>query len=183
MKSKSKAANGSNGVEQLRAKLIPISKLKPHPRNYRNHPAEQVEQIKESIRRSGLFRNVVIAKDGTILAGHGVVEACRGLGMKNLMAVTLPIESESKAALAVLAGDNELSRMGTVDDRLLSQILTEVRESEIGLLGTGYSDAALESLIGRLGNQPPTDFPEVSEGVNVEFQCPKCSYRWSGKPS
>ena len=30
---------------------------------------------------------------------------------------------------------------------------------------------------------PPADFPTADENLPTEFQCPKCSYRWSGKPS
>ena len=46
--------------------------LKPHPRNYRDHPQDQIDHLIQSIRENGFYRNVVVANDNTILAGHGV---------------------------------------------------------------------------------------------------------------
>jgi hypothetical protein len=53
--------------------LIAIKELKPHPRNYRSHPEDQLVHLVNSIKQHGFYRNVVVAKDNTILAGHGVV--------------------------------------------------------------------------------------------------------------
>lgn len=54
--------------------------LREHPRNYRKHPASQVAHIAASLTEHGVYRPVVIARDNTILAGHGVVLAARSLG-------------------------------------------------------------------------------------------------------
>ena len=54
---------------------IDIEKLIPHPDNYKEHPDQQLDHIIRSIEDHGFYRNVVIAKDNTILAGHGVVLA------------------------------------------------------------------------------------------------------------
>jgi hypothetical protein len=125
-----------------------ISDLKPHPRNYKTHPPEQVEHIKAAIRRSGMYKNVVIANDSTILAGHGVVLALTSLGASEALAVRLDCGPDDPEAIAVMAGDNEIARMGVRDDKLLAGLLTEVREKDpAGLMGTGYTDFALDGLL------------------------------------
>lgn len=125
-----------------------LADLKPHPRNYRKHPPDQLAHIKESIRRHGLYRNVVTANDGTILAGHGVVEVCRDLGVEVIPTVRLNVGPEDPAALKVLTGDNEIGHLGEIDDRRLSEILKQIKETDItGLAGTGFDEMMLANLV------------------------------------
>jgi ParB-like chromosome segregation protein Spo0J len=57
--------------------LVDINLIKPHPKNYKKHPQDQLEHICKSIRENGIYRNILIANDNIILAGHGVYEACK----------------------------------------------------------------------------------------------------------
>lgn len=134
------------GQIHFKHELIELSKLKPHPRNYRSHPDDQLEHIVQSIKEHGVYRNVVAAKNLTILAGHGVVEACRKMGMKQIPIIRLPVDPNSQQALKILAGDNEVSRLGVIDERALMEILKEVKDYG-GLLGTGYDELALSNLV------------------------------------
>lgn len=134
--------------EILDAEQVTISELTPHPRNYRKHPPDQLEHLAASIRQHGFYRNVVIAKDGTILAGHGIVEAAASIGITAVPAVRLDLDPDSPAALKVLAADNELGRFAEVDDRSLTELLREIGETDIeGLLGTGYDEMILANLL------------------------------------
>lgn len=99
---------------------VPLDGLAAHPRNYRRHPDDQLAHLERSIREHGFYRNVIVAKDGTILAGHGVVEAASRAGIREIPVVRLPIAPESPQALRILTGDNELMRLAEVDDRLLT---------------------------------------------------------------
>jgi ParB-like chromosome segregation protein Spo0J len=127
---------------------VEVASLRPHPRNYRTHDPSQIAHLVQSIKEHGLYRNVVIARDGTILAGHGVVEACKLMGIKEVDAVRIDVEPDDPRALKVLTGDNEISRMADIDDRMLTEVLKEIRDAdESGLLGTGFDDAALAALV------------------------------------
>lgn len=130
----------------MKTRDIKIEDLKPHARNYRDHPADQLEHIKSSITEHGFYRNVVAAKDKTLLAGHGVVQACRELGMEKIPVVVLDIEPDSPAALKVLTGDNYLSHFAEDDDRMLSEILKEINEADT-LEGTGFDEMMLANLV------------------------------------
>lgn len=145
--------------------LIAVSALKPHPRNYRAHPDDQLEHLGESLKEHGLYRNVVIAQDGTILAGHGVVEAARRVGLEEVNAVRLPIDPESPAALKVLTGDNEIEHLAEQDDRLLSELLKEISESDpLALLGTGYDEHMLANLV--FVTRPASEIRDFDEAAH-----------------
>ena len=132
----------------LEPRLVDIDELLSHPQNYRTHPQDQLDEIKASIRANGFYRNVVVAEDHTILAGHGVVEASKQLGMSQVQIVELPIAPDSAQALKVLAGDNYLSKMAEDDDRMLTDLLKQVAELDDidGLAGTGFDEMNLAAL-------------------------------------
>lgn len=131
----------------LERTVVPLTELKPHPKNYRKHPEDQLRHIRESIARNGVYRNIVVARGGVILAGHGVFEALGQMGVKEAPVVSLDVDPDSPAALKVLTGDNELGHLGEIDDRRLSEILKTVMETDVtGLLGTGYDEMMLANL-------------------------------------
>jgi hypothetical protein len=127
---------------------VEIEKLKPHPRNYRQHPDDQLAHIIASIKANGIYRNIVCANDYTVLAGHGVMKACQKIGMKEVPVIRLDIGPDDVRAMKVVTGDNEIGHLGEIDDRLLSEILKDIKErDEVGLLGTGYDELMLASLV------------------------------------
>ena len=73
-KSAGKAAWPADHVERW-----PIERLMPYARNARTHSDAQVSQIAASIREWGWTNPVLVAEDGTIIAGHGRVLAARKL--------------------------------------------------------------------------------------------------------
>lgn len=130
------------------ARAVALDDLTPHPRNYRSHPPDQLAHLAESLRANGQYRNIVTARDGTILAGHGVALAARQLGWTTVSAIALDLDAHEPRALKILAGDNEVAHLGEIDDRALSEILKQIRDEDAsGLLGTGYDDAMLANLV------------------------------------
>jgi hypothetical protein len=157
------------GVSQFKLETVAIADLHPHPRNYRAHPDDQIDHLVESIREHGLYRNIVIARDGTILAGHGVVQAARTMGMEQVPVYRLDIDPNEPRALKVLAGDNEIGHLSEIDDRALSEMLKEIKDVDMdGLLGTGYDEMMLANLI--FVTRPASeiaDFNEAAEWVGM----------------
>ena len=142
-------ATTTNEPNLFPTELVSLADLKPHPRNYKKHPDDQLQHIIESIKQHGFYRNVVVARDNTILAGHGVVAAYRKMNAGDRVPVIrLNIAPDSPEALKVLAGDNEIGKLAEVDDRLLTEILKDIRESDtVGLLGTGFNEMMLTNLV------------------------------------
>ena len=125
---------------------VNIESIKPHPRNYKSHPADQLEHLKKSITDNGIYRNVIVASDNTILAGHGVVTAAKALGLTSVPILRLPIHSGHISAIKLLTADNEVSHLGEVDDRALTNILKEIMDAS-DLMGTGYDEKMLANLL------------------------------------
>ena len=125
---------------------VNINTIKPHSRNYKNHPADQLEHLKKSIADHGIYRNIIVASDNTILAGHGVVQAAKALGLSSVPILRLPIHSDHINAIKLLTADNEVSHLGEIDDRALTNILKEIMDDS-DLLGTGYDEKMLANLL------------------------------------
>lgn len=133
-------------MDILTPRLVELSALTPHPRNYREHPPEQVTEIAASMEQHGVYQNIVVARDLTILAGHGKVLAARELGLTEILAVVLPIEPDSPDALKILAADNYLPHGAADNDRMLTELLKEIQEKD-SLVGTGFTDMSLAALV------------------------------------
>lgn len=127
------------------AEQVALSDLRPHPRNYRQHPEDQLVHIEQSVREHGVYRPIVAARDLTILAGHGLAEACRRVGLESVPVVRLSIDPDDPKALKLLAADNELGRFAEVDDRALTELLRQISEVD-ALIGTGYDEAMVAAL-------------------------------------
>lgn len=166
---KLKKAEKDRGVVH-QTEVVPAETLRPHPRNYKAHPDDQLDHIAASLRQHGFYRNVVVARDGTILAGHGVVEAAtKKLGWTEIPVIRLDLDPESRLALKVLASDNELPKFAETDDRALTELLREVAgdESVGGLIGTGFDEQMLAALV--MNTRP------ASEIANLD-----AAAEWSG---
>jgi ParB-like nuclease domain len=133
-------------LEILAAETVPLADLRPHPKNYRIHPPDQIAHIAHSLEEFGQYRNVVVARDLTILAGHGVVAAAATLNWRELTVVRIDLDPADPKALKVLAGDNELGHLAEIDDRQLAEHL-RVLASNDDLLGTGYDETMLANLV------------------------------------
>lgn len=146
-------------------RLTELSSLKPHPENYRDHPEDQIEHLAQSIREHGFYRNIVVANDLTILAGHGIALAAASLGLVQVPVAHLDLAPDDPKALKILAGDNELGRLAEINDRQLSVILKQIQEDDpIGLLGTGYDEMMLANLI--FVTRPASEVSTIDEAAH-----------------
>jgi len=144
----------------LKFETVAVASLKQHPMNYRDHPPEQLEHLVQSIREHGLYRNVVVARDGTILAGHGIVLAATELGITEIPVARLDVAPDSVQAMKVLVGDNEIEHMGVADERQLTAILRDILTvDDAGLLGTGFDKQMLAGLV--LITRPEDEIPDL----------------------
>lgn len=149
--------------------IVKLADLKDHPRNYRNHPDDEIEHLMESLREHGFYRNMVIANDGTLLAGHGVKKAALRLGLEEGPAIRLPLDPDEPRAIKVLVADNEIAHLVENDDRLLSELLKQIMDEDVaGLTGTGYDEIMLANLLMVTRNAAEIkDINEAAEWVGM----------------
>src|SRR3981189_1475671 len=115
----------------------PTERLISYARNARTHDAEQVEQIAASIREWGWTNPVLIAEDGTIIAGHGRVMAAKKLRLTEVPVMVASGWSDAQKRAYALA-DNKLALNAGWDLALLSLELNELEEIGFEFDLTGY---------------------------------------------
>jgi hypothetical protein len=136
------------------ARIVVASTLKQHPKNYRRHPPEQLRHLGESLKQHGQYKNIVVAKDDTILAGHGIYQAAIAVGMKQVSVVKLDIASDSPRAQKIVAADNKLPDFAEDDEKMLAEMLLIISKDDAdGLTGTGFDDQSLAALLASV--RPP----------------------------
>lgn len=126
-------------THQLDIERVPISSVRPHPRNPRRG---DVAPIAESLQINGQYRPLVVARDGTILAGNHTYQALQRLGWDIVPVTRLAIDPDSDEALRIMLADNRTSDLGTYDDALLLSLIDELPD----LPGSGYDADAIEHL-------------------------------------
>lgn len=124
---------------------IDIGALKPHPENYRKHPEEQIKHIIASIKEHGIYRDIVVSRDDYILAGHGVTEALKIIGVKDVPVIRVNCDHDSPQAKKIIVGDNHISNLAETDTEALKQLLHGIDDTD-ELLGTGFNQDIMEHL-------------------------------------
>lgn len=115
----------------LTIETVPITDLTPHPNNPRRG---SIDTIAESLTANGQFKPLVIAQDGTVLAGNHTFQAAQSLGWGEIDVVRLPVTPDSPEASKIMLADNRASDLGTYDDADLLAVLSTLDD----LTGTGY---------------------------------------------
>jgi DNA modification methylase len=147
--------------------MRPVTDLVPFVRNARTHPPEQVAQIASSMRRFGFTMPMLVAEDGTIIAGHGRLLAAQQLGLPEVPVMVAHGWSDEDRRLYTLA-DNRLAETSEWDPEMLRLEIEELRieAGEDALAEIGFSsDEIAELLPGLLGDSgagltDPDDVPE-----------------------
>jgi hypothetical protein len=149
-------------TETFASELRLLADLRPHPSNYRRHPEHQVVVLRESLRTHGQQKPVVITPDGTILAGHGLVEAARLEGWTEIACHVY----DGPYPEAFLAMDNRASDLAVDDEAAQAALLKQLDEAG-QLMAAGWDHEAMAELLARAGRkaapeetwEPPTELP------------------------
>jgi hypothetical protein len=111
------------------------SSLKAATRNARKHSKRQLRLIAKSIESFGFNAPVLIEADGTIIAGHGRVEAAKLLELTNVPAVRIEhLTPEEKRAY--MLADNRIAELSTWDDSLLAEEIAELLKADLDSTST-----------------------------------------------
>lgn len=147
-----------------------VADLVPYAKNARQHPPEQIDQIAASMERFGFTIPMLVAEDGTIIAGHGRLMAAAQLGLAEVPVMVARGWSEEDRRLYTLA-DNRLAEIAEWDPEMLRIEIGELREDfgieDMSLIGFSAEDLAEilpDALINTTGGlTDPDDVPEVPD--------------------
>lgn len=166
----------------------PLASLVRYAKNSRRHPPEQIAKLRASLTEFGWARPIAIA-DGTVIYGHGVLQAALELGEQGIAiprnpdpakgpTVDLSDLSPTQRRVYVIA-DNATAQSSEWDDDLLRAELGELTELGFDLGLTGLDAVEIGKLL-QGDPDPPSDFQSYDETIQTEHTCPKCGYAWSG---
>ena len=122
---------------------LELSTLRPYPNNPREHGAAQLERLGRALQAFGWTAPALIEPDGTLITGHGRVEAAKRLwargeeipGLERGRIPVLRVTDLTPAQVrAYRIADNKLAALSRFDDEALGRLLGE--------LATTWPDAA-----------------------------------------
>jgi DNA modification methylase len=150
-------------LSRLQVQVWSIDRLLPYIRNARTHTDQQVAQVAASIREFGWTNPILVAADGTIIAGHARLAAARRLKMTEVPVIVLDHLTEAQRRALVLA-DNRLALDAGWDEEMLRVELASLQEDGFDLDIVGFTDEELEDLL--------RDPEETRDGVTDEDAVP-----------
>ena len=144
------------------------------------------QAIYRKVKENGWTQPIVAKKKpggrGLIAAGHGRHLAALmlfregDLSYEKIPVVWVPWDDDKLRAYVIL--DNKLGDESTWDKVGLKAFMEGIMEKD-GDTFTGFNAAEIEALMS-IG-ESPDDFPEIGSDLEIQHQCPKCGYEWSGK--
>lgn len=148
-------------------------------RNYRKHSKKNKALIKKSLEELGAGRSVVIDREGELIAGNGVYEQAKALGMQVRVVETdgselvvvkrtdLATEDEKRRKLAL--ADNSASDTSEFADRLLAEDWTREALAEWGVQlpdTIDYGKISAEEVAAAIMYKPSAEAASVDEFVD-----------------
>lgn len=174
--------------------------------NANMHTAQGLAALEASMNEVGYTSPMIAALDGEVIAGSARLEKAVEVfgvdaepiivesdGTKPIIVVRTDIpNADSRIAKRIGLLDNRVQQMDLqFDPNVLAQLEAETPDVLKGL----WSKPELQALIdgagamggeGGEGGDPssaPDSFSEYGEDIETDYCCPKCGYKWSGKPN
>lgn len=145
---------------------INILKLKPseyNPRKDLQPEDEEYIKIKNSILEFGYVAPVIINADMTVIGGHQRLNVLKELGYEEIQCIVVDLDKNKEKALNLAL--NKIS--GEWDNDKLEAILAELKETDIDINVTGFSndeiDDILKDIIG--SNEDDFDLEEALDEI------------------
>lgn len=116
--------------------MMPVSELKPHPKNPNSHSKEQIKRLAQILSYQGWRYPIKVSKlSGYITSGHGRLEAARFLGLDEVP-VSFQDYADTDQEYADIVADNAIASWSELD---FSAINLEIEhfspDFDIDLLG------------------------------------------------
>jgi len=147
---------------------LPVSSLRPNPRNARRHGERQIAQLCASISEFGFVLPVLIDDEGHILAGHARHSAAIKMGLTEVPVIRVThLTPVQKRAYAL--ADNRLAELAEWDTELLQSELAELSKAlDIDVEITGFNTADIDRILSldyTLTDKPDPDdvLPPIDE--------------------
>ena len=160
---------------QLQVEYVDISAIKPYKGNAKEHPKEQIEQIKKSITELGNLDPIGIWHN-EIVEGHGRYEALKQLGYTDIPVIRLDSLSDEQRRAYTLIHNQLTMNSGFDLDTLKVELdnIGEIDMSEFGFSLDGIGEEPQEEPISKLGDIYQLGEHRLMCGDSTDTETVKC---------
>jgi hypothetical protein len=127
---------------QMKVEYLRPDELVPYPGNAKQHPADQIKHIANSIKRFGWQQPIVCDKDRVVIIGHGRLLAAKELLLDSVPVVFAEDLTEEEANALRLA-DNKLNE-SPWDFSKLEEELAALDIAGIDMEQFGFMETAMD---------------------------------------
>lgn len=126
-------------MSKLTVEYIPLLELRENENNAKEHPPEQLEQIKKSIEDFGFLDPIGIWKDNIIIEGHGRYLAALELGLEEVPVIRLDsLTDQQRLAYGIV--HNQLTMNSGFDLDKLNLDLDKITDYDMSDFGLDLSE-------------------------------------------
>lgn len=147
---------------KLKVEYLPTDSIKPYAGNAKLHPAEQVEQIKNSITEFG-FNDPVAIWHGEIVEGHGRILAAKEMGIDKVPVIKLDDLTDAQRRGYILA-HNKLTMNSGFDPEILAAELENLPELDMEQFGFEMPELNIPEIDDREPSMRRNVFENITKG-------------------
>jgi hypothetical protein len=148
-------------INKRNLKMVVVDELIAYDRNPRQHPASQIEELKNSIRQWGWTIPILIDESNTVLAGHGRLFAAKELRIKSVPCIVAENWSEEQKKAYVIA-DNKLAENSAWDPNLYLTELKALDDVGFDLTLAGFDEDFISNFSYTPNFKPETSYDEIT---------------------
>lgn len=153
-------------MEEIKVVYVDVENIKGYENNAKRHPQEQIEQIKKSIELYGMNDPIALWKNNEIIEGHGRLQACIELGMKQVPCFFLNNLTDKERREYMLVHNQTTMNSGWDFEKLEAELdELDFDGFDFGFQATDFDETDLDDLF--------TD-SEEKEKEPKKIQCPHC---------
>lgn len=147
-------------MTELSIVYLPPDALIPYEHNAKQHPAEQVEHIANSIREFGFRQPIVVDADNVVVIGHGRLMAAKKLGLESVPVVRADDLTDEQIRALRLA-DNKTNE----SEWDFAELEAELAELEMDF---DMTDFGFEGIQAGVSDTPTAEEDDFDEDVPIE---------------
>lgn len=153
--------------------LVPLSKLKPNPRNSNIHSDEQIKRLAKLYGFHGIRHPIIVSKlSGYIVVGHARAEAALSCKMESFPVVYQEFESPEQEESFAIA-DNAIAEWSEISLSMVNEIVPDLGpDFDIDVLGIKDFKLDADFLPGDESDQSRLDKTKLRV-------CPNCGHEFT----
>lgn len=153
----------------MKIEKVGIDEIKVYENNAKIHTAEQIEQIKKSIKQFGNNDPIAIDENNVIIEGNGRYLALKEMGIKEVEVIRLIHLNEEQKRAYILV-HNKLTMNTEFDIDLLEEEL-----SKISTIDMKEFELVIKETNEIINSNQEVDIMDFSD-EKFKCQCPKCGF-------